>query len=61
MQGLKLNHVIANEATGIGGSEKLSLTADLGYQGPYNPCNYTSYIYIVIFPNIDNTQPTGHN
>ena len=37
------------------------LSGDSGQRGPYNPCNHSLYIGIIIFPHIDNTQSTGHN
>ena len=37
------------------------LCGDSGQWGPYKPCNHSLYIGIIIFPNIDNTQSTGHN
>ena len=37
------------------------LSGDSGQRGPYNPCNHSLYIGIIIFPHIDNTQSTSHN
>ena len=40
------------------------LSGDSGQRGPYSrykPCNHSLYIEDIIFPNIDNTQSTGHN
>ena len=45
-------------------SQWLNLTAFFRLRGPcspYKPCNYNLYIGIIIFPHIDNTQPTGYN
>ena len=41
-----------------------SLSGDSGQRGPYSPytpCNHSLYTGIIIFPNIDNPQSTGHN
>ena len=40
------------------------LSGDSGQRGPYSPykpCNHSLYIGIIIFPQIDNPQSTGHN
>ena len=40
------------------------LSGDSGQQGPYSSyklCNHNLYIGIIIFPHIDNKQPTVHN
>ena len=34
------------------------LSGDSGQRGPYNPCNHSLYIAIIIFPHIDNPQST---
>ena len=45
-------------------SEFNDLSGDSGQRGPYSPyeqCNHSLYIGIIIFPHIDNTQSTDNN
>ena len=56
---------IRNQCRAKGGvSDFNGLSVDSGQRGPYSlykPCNHCLYIGIIIFPNIDNPQSTGHN
>ena len=61
---LKLSYVTCASPESEREIKFISLFGDRGHRSPYSPyklCNHNLYTGIIIFPHIDNPQPTGYN